>query len=40
MSTKEVIVDDMSTKDAIVEDRPVENEDSFEGRGENKQGLK
>ena len=33
MSTKEAIVEDMSTKGTIVDDRPVGNEDNFKGGG-------
>ena len=40
MSTKEAVVDDMSTKGAIVNDRPVDNEDNFKGGRDNNQGLK
>ena len=36
MSTKEAIVEDMSTKGAIVDNSPVDNEENFEG-GEGEQ---
>ena len=42
MSTKEAIVEDMSTKGAIVDNSPVDNEDNFKGGGGggNNQDLK
>ena len=36
MSTKEAVVEDMSTKGDIVDDSPVDNEDNFEGEGREK----
>ena len=40
MSTKESMVENIPTIEAIVENISVNNEDNFEGRGRNNQGLK